>query len=108
MQNEQKDIKVSVDRYTRFCLTAIAVLLTILLVGLWADGVHVADDALAAEPFGVDAGAQRNTIIKAAEATNAKLGELISLLKSGQVKVQIAGVPKKAAAGGAHARPTGK
>ena len=30
--------RIVIDGYTRFCLTAIMVLLTLLVVGLWSDG----------------------------------------------------------------------
>lgn len=81
--------RVRVDGYTRVCLTAIAVLLTVLVLGLWAERSPGTGEVRAAKQF-LDSSAQRNAVLKAQETTNSKLGELISLLKSGQVKVQIA------------------
>ena len=77
---------VRIDNYTRVCLTFIAVLLTVLIAGLWAQ-VPLAGDARAAEPF-IDASAQRFAAVKAQEQTNQKLDELIALLRSGDVRVQ--------------------
>ncbi len=100
MQRRPRDIRVNVDGYTRFCLTAIAVLLTVLIIGLWAEGVPGSAEARAekAPVFG-DTGAQRQVLVDAQKATNAKLDELIALLKSGQVKVQVV-QPGKAGPGG--------
>jgi len=93
MKNEaERGFRVQVDAYTRVCLTAIAGLLVLLIVGLWADAVPQPSKAGAAEPF-LDASKQRSMMIKAQEQTNAKLSELIGLLKSGDARVQI-GEPK--------------
>ena len=40
-------ITVRVDWYTRVCLTVIAVLLTVVIIGLWTDGVQLAPTARA-------------------------------------------------------------
>jgi hypothetical protein len=77
-----------VDNYTRFCLTAIAALLTVLIVMLWVQGVPSAPSARAGDlPF--DAAANRQAATDAAKETNQKLSDLLDLLKSGQVKVQV-------------------
>lgn len=80
-------ITVHVDKYTKFCLTAIAALMTVLIVMLWAQGPTV-PQAQAAEPF-LDAAGDRKAAVDAAKETNQKMGDLIDLLKSGQVKVQV-------------------
>ncbi len=88
-------MQVKLDRYTRVCLTVLCVLLTVLVVALWAE-LPMAGSASAEttyDDFG-NAGAQRNSMIKAQEATNAKLDELIKVLKSGEVKVQLQGEGK--------------
>ncbi|MFW6133269.1 MAG: hypothetical protein ACOC8F_05175 [Planctomycetota bacterium] len=98
--------RIQVDTYTRVCLTVIAVLLTVLIVGLWADGTPDARPARAAESF-ANATEQRKAIIDAQEATTAKLGELIALLRSGKVEVRLADAPDKAPkeGGGPDAKP---
>jgi len=90
MDRDIRQIRAKVDGYTRVCLTAIAVLLTVLVVGLWAEGVPSADHARAADPkvFG-DSAAQREEMTKLQKETVDKLDELITLLKSGEAKVQV-------------------
>ena len=82
---------VVIDGYTRFCLTAIMVLLTVLIVGLWAEGPDLADRAAAKEGkvpmVKTSALAQRTKLIAAAEQTNQKLDRLIRLLESGKLEV---------------------
>ena len=107
----EKQTTVQVDRYTRFCLTTIAVLLTLLIIGLWADGITTAGHAQAADsrskfkdPTAAKAfkegrwGTSSATGKMAAtqQQTNAKLDELIRLLRTGDAKVQIVGETPKA------------
>ena len=91
---EREDMRVTVDGYTRVCLTVIAVLLAVLIVGLWAEDVSPASDARAApaKTF-LDSSAQRKAMLKAQEQTNAKLDELTALFRSGDAKVQLTGDP---------------
>lgn len=84
--DEKMDVRM--DRYTRVCLTVIAVLLTVLIMGLWADQTPDPPRADAAKPF-ADSGAQRKVTQDIQMQTNEKLDELGRLLKSGEVKVQI-------------------
>ncbi len=84
---EQKKMTVRVDGYTRVCLTAIAVLLTALVIGLWAE-IPASVDARAAEPF-LNTSAQREETKKAIDGTNDRLDKIIDLLKSGEIKVQM-------------------
>lgn len=83
---------VQLDGYSKACLGVIAVLLTVLIVGLWADlpgtGRAIAADPPAKEGFG-DSASQRNALLEAQGKTNDKLDELIRLLKSGDAKVQL-------------------
>jgi hypothetical protein len=88
MRERTQPVKFTVDLYTRLCLTVIAVLLTVLIAGLWADGVRLAGPATAAEKF-LDSAAQREAIVKAQEQGTEKLDELLRLLESGKVKVQV-------------------
>ena len=95
----KQDMTVRVDGYTRVCLTVIAVLLTVLIVGLWADGPGRSDEARAAEPF-LDSSAQRAALLKSQDKTNSKLTELIGLLKSGKAKFTLAKIAPSATKGG--------
>ncbi len=101
--NERRTSRtVTVDGYTRFCLTAIVVLLTLLIIGLWADGPQLAREAAAVRPAG-EAGtgprvpivsstesAQRDKMISGIQGTNQRLDKLIRLLESGKLKVVVA------------------
>lgn len=85
--NGKKQIIVKVDGYTRACLTAIAGLLTVLILALWAQ-VPLAGKAEAVE--GIVTGAeQRSTQIDIMKENTAKLTELIQLFKDGEAKVTI-------------------
>lgn len=84
----RRKIQVHVDAYTRLCLTAIAVLLTVLIVGMWTQHVQLAAEAQAADKFG-ETGTRIAQNLDAQKLTNVKLDELIRLLTSGQVKVQL-------------------
>lgn len=96
---------VHIDGYTRFCLSAIVVLLTVLIVGLWANGPasDVSDASAAAKaPKSssstlnlLDARAQRVGTLKAAQKTNKQLDQIIALLKSGEIRVSVAEAGKK-------------
>jgi len=92
MDRSNETFKVRVDWYTRTCLTAIAVLLTVLILGLWADYTPQAQQASAKQPF-VETGTQAQIVemVKAQDRTTAKLTELIALMRSGQVKVEVVG-----------------
>ena len=76
-------------------------LLTVLIIGLWADYTPQASRAEATKPF-IDNSTQAEIVqvIRAQDRTTAKLTELITLLKSGQVKVKVADEGKPA--GGAN------
>ena len=89
------------DAYTRFCLGAVVVLLAVLVVGVWAQQDVLPSATAAApgegsaeKPFG-DAAGWRDAMVKAQTETNARLDELIRLMKSGEMKVQVADAPKK-------------
>jgi hypothetical protein len=91
MKTQTRSKTVLVDGYTRFCLTAIVVLLTMLIVGFWADGVPMARDAGAAEPmrYQPQSAIDTSEMTKVQGQTNEKLDKLIQLLESGTAKVQI-------------------
>lgn len=106
----KQNITLRVDTYTRVCLTLIAALLTVLVVGLWATAVPAPQAALAAEPKPTEPATFAQTGTKLVEltqvqqVTNAKLDELIKVMTSGQVKVQVVGEDGKSI-GGLNAAP---
>ena len=82
-------VQARLDGYTRFCLTAIAVLLTVIVLGLWTESPSTTGTVVGAEPtFGNTAG-QRKDLVEGIQTTNQKLDQIIALLRSGQVKVQL-------------------
>lgn len=89
MGDKQQRVELRVDAYTRVCLTVIAALMTVLIVGLWAEGPGPVGEAGAATGI-PDSGQQRATMIKAIEANTAKLDRLINLFETGKAKVQVA------------------
>ena len=89
MQWESQNMRLRVDGYTRGCLTAITVLLAILVMGLWAEKAPVSGRVGAAEKVWLNSAAQRKDLVDAQKKTNTKLDELIRLLRSGEVKVQV-------------------
>jgi len=92
MAGPENRATVVVDGYTRFCLTAIVVLLTLLIVGLWAGEPLPtgADSAVAADRSVLpNAGAQRIEMIEAIQGTNRKLDQIMTLLQSGKVRVTL-------------------
>ena len=107
MANNQRRVSVQVDAYTRVCLTVLAALMTILIVAIWADGVNISNSAAARDVF-VDSSAQRNAMVAEVKKTNQKLDELISLLKSGGVKVQVLSQDAKKAGGSGDGASTRK
>lgn len=113
MERKDEKMVVQVDAYTRVCLTVIAVLLTVVIIGLWADGVPQADRAAAGKviteqrrPPGP--GAQRAEIVAAQKQTTAKLAELIAVMKSGDVRVRVTEMPAHPAGGTNAAGPKKK
>ena len=90
MDTNKQRYEVRMDTYTRVCLTAIAVLMTVLIVGLWADHVPLAGKVQAAGAF-VESGTQTQLVemVKAQKLTAAKIDQLIAVLKSGQVTVKL-------------------
>ena len=90
MDRNQKTLRFKMDGYTRVCLTLIAVLLTVLVVELWAQAPPMAGTAHAAEQF-LNTAAQRDEMVRQQRITNQKLDQLIKLFKSGQAKFQVTG-----------------
>ncbi len=92
---------VRVDNYTRFCLSAIVVLLSVLIIGLWADMGEGYSRAHAKQPRYKDS-ASRDAVLQGRwgtssapgkmaatqKETNVKLDVLIGLFKTGKAKVQ--------------------
>ena len=94
---------IVVDAYTRFCLTAIVVLLTVLIVALWASGPDLAGDCTAAvkrTPVKVlegqpNAWGQRQKIVESNQSNGRKLDRIIGLLESGKLTVVVANLEGK-------------
>jgi len=98
MGHEKQNMRVRVDGYTRCCLTVIAVLLTILVIGLWADAVPDMPLAKAAEkkpPELPHPARKTQALLVEFRKTNVKLDELIRLFKTGNAKVQVGGFEGK-------------
>ncbi len=113
MWNRERYIRLRLDGYTRFCLTALVVLMSVMIIGLWAEGVPAPVRAGAAGP--ADPSAVRyqprsaldiSELVGVQEKTNAKLDEIKKLLESGQAKVQVVGGIVKDAGGDKHVQPT--
>ena len=98
MDHKEQKLYVRMDAYTRVCLTVIAVLLTVVIIGLWADGVPSVEKASAARAAMSNA-IRQTKLLEAQKQTNTKLDELIALLKSGQIKVEVTKMPKNASGG---------
>jgi hypothetical protein len=95
MQPDQRNIKVRVDAYTRVCLTAIAMLLTVVVLGLWADLGRLGPRAVAQEPVSREnryvprSTLDLSDLLAETRQTNQKLDRIIRLLEDGQAKVQV-------------------
>jgi len=100
MKPTDRDITVKVDAYTRICLSIIAVLLTVLIAGLWAEG-WPDRSATAAKPTKIEpfTGTAAQGQITVSKQISAKLDRLMNLLQSGKVKVTIQEAPTSPAGG---------
>ncbi|HET6428442.1 MAG TPA: hypothetical protein VFJ30_08535 [Phycisphaerae bacterium] len=92
MNGARERSSIVVDTYTRCCLTAIAVLLAVVAIGLWSEAPVTARASAAApdadSPGGVgNPNVQRQAIIRELNETNRNLSEILTLLKSGKLKV---------------------
>lgn len=79
-------MKVQVDSYTRFILTAIAVLLTVVAVGLWCESPTALPQAQAGIP---NQGQQLQDIVAQLQVVNESVNGLAATLLSGNVRVQV-------------------
>ena len=91
MRESQANIKVVVDKYTRVILTAIAVLLTVVVIGLWADTARLAGSVQGQERYVPRSTLELQAMTEQQSLTNRKLDELLKLLESGKVKVTVVG-----------------
>ncbi|GEM_PF-2096168 len=89
-------MKVQVDSYTRFILTAIAVLLTVIAVGLWCESPTSLDHVQAGIP---NQGQQLQDVVTQLQGVNESVASLEATLLSGNVRVQIVEAGKKISAG---------
>ncbi|MCD6304487.1 MAG: hypothetical protein J7M21_05950 [Planctomycetes bacterium] len=88
MKERFESVRIRVDGYTRACLGIIAVLLTVLILALWADGVDVARAARAAGGI-PDSGQQRQMILAELKKNTAAVEKLARLFETGAAKVQV-------------------
>jgi hypothetical protein len=80
-------MKVTLDGYTRILLTVIAVLLTVLAVGMWCETPSAISTAQAG---GIpDSGSQLNEISKKLDSIDKSISDMQKLMVSGAVKVQV-------------------
>jgi len=86
MNEQEKTLRVKVDNLTRVCLACCTALLAVLIVGIWIE--RPVTQANAGDLF-LNTAEQRDEIIAAQDRTTAKLDELMELLRSGDVKVQV-------------------
>lgn len=95
MQGIDGSVKVRVDGYTRVCLTAIAVLLTVLVLGLWAELPTHGQKAVAQEPVSREnryvprSTLELGDLAAQQQVTNQKLDRLVELFETGQARVQV-------------------
>lgn len=105
MERPERNVRIQVDGYTRVCLTAIAVLLTLTVIGLWSDrgpsvgqaGAGVVSAKSINRDTSADAVEPKPNIQVSStaglrdemEKVGARMQELQALLRSGEVKVQV-------------------
>ncbi len=86
-------------RYLNTMLTVIAVLLSLTLWTLWTMSPLPDPTVSEARAQGIlEAGLQRQQIIQSMDMLNTKMDQLITLLKTGQARVQIENPPQQTTA----------
>ena len=76
-----------IDRYTKMVLTVIAVMLTLVAIGMWHEQTpSVVTPVYAGIP---DSGQQLQQLITSVEKIQGSMDEVVALLISGKVKVQV-------------------
>jgi len=112
---------VQVDWYTRLCLTAIAVLLTLLVIGLWSESFSLTDQAAAKDAKYRDDKAKAalyegrwgtssapGKLAAVQKDTNQRLEELVTLFKTGKAKVFVVNQPTQPPPEAKNASPQNK
>ena len=82
----------TLDRWTRFVLLAITVLLTVIAVELWGGRPSTLASAQAQIP---DTAAQRQQLIVESKRTNELLGQILEHLRTKPVKVRMVSTDKQ-------------
>lgn len=83
---------ITLDRYSRGVLTALAVLLSVVAVELWVAMPGAPPAAQAQIP---DTGLQRQNLVQETQKTNELLQKIYDQLKSGTVKVKMETADKR-------------
>ena len=78
--------EITLDRYTRCLLTAIAILLTVVAVELWMGCPSMVESAVAQVP---DSGLQRKVLNEKVRKTNRLLEQILQHLQTKPVKVEV-------------------
>jgi len=81
----------TLDRWTRYVLLAITVLLTVIAVELWGGRPSMLPAARAQIP---DTAAQTQQLIVESKRTNQLLGQILDHLRTKPIKVQMVGTDK--------------
>jgi hypothetical protein len=82
-----------IDRYTKMMLTVIAVMLTLVAMGLWIEkSPSVVTEAYAGIP---DSGQQLDELITSVNNIQGSLDSMAALLVSGKVKVKVVAPKEK-------------
>ena len=94
----------TMDRYTKFIVTVIAIQLCLISVGMWQDTPMVATPAYGKV---ADSGLQLQQLIEKVSGVQRSLDKLTVLLISGEVKVQVVEPKKSKLPEGASSRASG-
>ncbi|MCG8406511.1 MAG: hypothetical protein MI923_15055 [Phycisphaerales bacterium] len=87
-----QESKRAQDRFSRWLLVAIAMLLAVNAVGLWDNRTSILPTAQAQIP---DTAKQRQQLVKESRRTNELLSQILTHLRTKAIKVQIEATDKR-------------